>query len=59
MDIKNNSWRQGFTFGCIGDRTGVNRLADSRMGDPCEGNDDGRAEMHLDFDDFFVTRILV
>lgn len=59
IEVKTDSRRHELTFGCISDRTGVNRLADSELGELRDGNGDEQAEMHLDFDDFFVRRILV
>ena len=58
IEIRTNSGK-GITFGCVADRAGVNRLADSKLGEPCDGNGNEQAGMHLDFDDFDVTKALV
>lgn len=48
IEIKTNSRRHVITFGCVGDRAGVNRLADSKLGEPYDSNGNEDAEMHLD-----------
>lgn len=55
IEIKTISWGQRLAFGCVGDRAGVNRLADGKLGEPCDGNGNQEAGMHLDFDDFDVN----
>ena len=57
--IKTNPRIQDLTFGCIADHAGVNRLAYSKLGEPCDGNGNEEAEKHLDFDSFDVMKALV
>lgn len=43
--------KQNLTFGCVAHGAGVYRLAESKLGEACDGNRNEGAEMHLDFDD--------
>ena len=51
LRIKTDNQNRNVTFGCLGNGTGVDRLADSEMGESCEGKGKEEAEMHLDFND--------
>lgn len=41
--------RQDLTFGGVAHGTGVDRLADSKLGETCDGDGNEGAEMHLEF----------
>ena len=60
MIIKRKPWRQNLTFGCVGDVADVDGgLADSKLGEACNGDGNECDEMHPDVDDIDVMSLLV
>lgn len=47
--IETHTGGQNLTFGCVGNLAGVNRLADSKLSEDCDGSGNEKAEMHLGF----------
>ena len=57
--IKTNPRGQCLTLGGVGNGAGVDsRLADSKLGNACDGNGNDCAEMHVDSDVFDVMNAL-
>ena len=56
--IKTHTRSQHLTFGCVGDGAGIDRLADSKLGEACDGDGNEHAEMHPDVEDFDMMAAL-
>ena len=56
--VEVNARIQHLTFGCVGNGAGVDGLADSKLGEACDGNGNEEAEMHPDVEDFDVMGAL-